>query len=771
MESCTFHHHCRDGAEECRSWRRGLWQGDIMGRVTARPLRWMKLAWFPLQMVYNMAWRLGCRSPRACIMTFATSYVSLIYYTRTLSNTIEALLFVLLMNAVVSYWSLVNQRSTKSEGSRTQNADALTSSKPQTQSATTARKNKRGKTPKDEKNRKTGNTSKKTAENLDATKEPFDGGSSDVSETSKAAAEPISEAVVSLYCAVIGIVLVLGIFNRPTFPVFAAVPCVVFFLCDLHHFASLGHWLYICVFKMFKLSAWITVCSLLVILCDSFYYGSISSRDFDHLLENFLYLQTLARKLTLAPWNFVQYNLRQENLAEHGLHPAYQHFVINTPLLFGILAAFPVVTLFGEAKTFFTRNRDMRSVRTLFLVLTYFVPILLLSCFPHQEPRFLIPLLCPMALLYGHRLFDIHFRWPLSLFWVIFNIFCCGLFYGALHQGGLLPSIYEVRGRFLKDPNMNYHVIFSHTYMPPRHLFQIPNVASADQGIFQLDTLKFKHPKVEIHDLKGKPTDDVHLLVDRIIQDRNKFENFRIFVIAPSSFDREFCLPVNTVTTKIEYELVMSFVPQITTEDPPDFVNDVFFCKNPHRSMFCNWTCSIPFFDRLTFALSLNLYSVRNTIEESVPVPPPVFDSWARAHLISELSLCRPYMWVWFAVLFDLKPSWLKWLCLCVCDSENCVSRWVNLCAFCQHDDLWFYIDARKQDTLSLKTMFKTSCGPRISISFSDFFCTFVFREASRFCLENKCLTTQSSNFVPCVRQMATILTRLLSYFVCTYTK
>ena len=60
-------------------------------------------------MVYSMAWRLGCSSPRACIMTFATSYISLIYYTRTLSNTVEAFLFVLLMNVVVSYWSAVSE--------------------------------------------------------------------------------------------------------------------------------------------------------------------------------------------------------------------------------------------------------------------------------------------------------------------------------------------------------------------------------------------------------------------------------------------------------------------------------------------------------------------------------------------------------------------------------------------------------------------------------------------------------------------------------------
>ena len=569
-------------------------------------------------MVYNMAWKLGCSSPRASIMTFATSYVSLVYYTRTLSNTIEAFLFILLMNVVVSYWSAVsdgnitmklfqiNHETKRGEVTNSDNPEASTSS---IHSDNQNHKDMGSKT----KNRKSVErelTSKSNRSHEESLQNPKTIGDN--------SPRKIPNQMITMYTAVVALILVVGIFNRPTFPIFAAVPCILFMFCDRNHRQSFGRWLYICVFKIFKMSAWVSVGSMIIILCDSLYYGSISSADFDHLLENFNYIQTIAKKITVAPWNFVKYNMNAENLAQHGTHPYYQHLLVNTPLLFGILAVFPIVTLLTVMRESISKPQQESNKNsphrkppvTEFLISTYFVPILLLSFFPHQEPRFLIPLLCPIALLYGHHLFDIHFKWYIALFWVIFNIFLCGFFYGALHQGGLIPSIYEVRARILREPNANYHVVFSHTYMPPRHLFQIPDPGSGENNqIFLRDSKKFKHPEVEIHDMKGKPVRDVHQKISWIIQDKKPLENIRIFVIAPSSLDKHFCTEVNAGYVKIEYNLVMGFVPQITTEDPPDFMNDVFNCVNQSESRFCNWTCTNSVFDRLTFALSLNLYS------------------------------------------------------------------------------------------------------------------------------------------------------------------
>ena len=563
-------------------------------------------------------------------MTFATSYVSLVYYTRTLSNTIEAFLFVLLMNVVVSYWSVISEGNDKMkllqrgnepkqhEGTNSNNSEvSVPLLDPANQPCSGKGNNTNNKKPVQKELDKTNKLdSMKTVENVIG--QPCTENTCCKTQILNNISPGVPKQIITLYTVAIALSLVVGIFNRPTFPIFALVPCILFMFCDRHQYGSFGRWLHICVFKVFKLSAWVSVSSIIIILCDSFYYGSISTDDFDHLLENFYYIQNIAKKVTIAPWNFVKYNTNPDNLAEHGLHPYYQHFLVNTPLLFGILAVFPMFTLVNVirdllSKRHLRQNQKSASRKahgTQFLISTYLVPIMLLSFFPHQEPRFLIPLLCPIALLYGHHLFDIHFKWYIALFWVIFNIFLCGLFYGALHQGGLIPSIYEVRDRILREPYANYHVIFSHTYMPPRHLFQIPDPKSSeDDKFFLRDNNKFKHPQVEIHDLKGSPVSVVHQRISWIMHDKKPLESIRIFVVAPSSLDKHFCTEVNSGSLKIEYKLVMSFVPQITTEDPPDFMNDVFNCVNPSESKFCNWTCTNSVFDRLTFALSLNLYS------------------------------------------------------------------------------------------------------------------------------------------------------------------
>ena len=556
-----------------------------------------------------MASRLGCSSPRACIMTFATSYVSLIYYTRTLSNTIEAFLFVLLMNVVVSYWSAIAEDSwmrrifengsqiNKDKGTETKMRDTRNDSdKPKPKGKAKIKK------------------SQEVEGKLVGTLCQSESGRNVDNSCRRSSINHIPHKMISMYVAAISLILVFGIFNRPTFPIFAAVPCALFMICDKTYHKSTGAWIYTCIFKIFKMSAWMSFSSGIIIICDSYYYGSLSSKDIDHVFENVNYLKNIAMKATVAPLNFVKYNINSDNLAEHGLHPRYLHVLVNTPLLFGVLAIFPsftfckiVYNLFSKSPT--EQNGTSRKSHTQeFLLLTYVIPIAALSCFPHQEPRFLIPLLCPIALLYGHHLFDIHFKWYIALFWVIFNIFFCGLFYGALHQGGLIPSIYEVRDRILKEPSANYHVIFSHTYMPPRHLFQIPKALSK-QKLFTRDGSTFPHPMVEVHDMKGKSVATVHQKVGWILTDKNPLENVKIFVIAPSSLDRNFCTSISS-STKFEYQLVMSFVPQVTTEDPPDFINEVFNCVNPSRSQFCNWTCDNSILDRLSFALSLNLYLV-----------------------------------------------------------------------------------------------------------------------------------------------------------------
>ncbi|GAM82060.1 hypothetical protein ANO11243_000390 [Dothideomycetidae sp. 11243] len=121
----------------------------------------------------------------------------------------------------------------------------------------------------------------------------------------------------------------------------------------------------------------------------------------------------------ITPLNNIMYNIDPSNLAEHGLHPFYQHVLVNLPQLIGPVCLFlflspqPSNLLYSAASA-----------------------ILLLSCFRHQEARFLIPAV-PLLL----SSINISPRWnkPFVLSWMAFNGIL-GLLMGVFHQGGVVPA-------------------------------------------------------------------------------------------------------------------------------------------------------------------------------------------------------------------------------------------------------------------------------------------------------------------------------------------
>ena len=126
--------------------------------------------------------------------------------------------------------------------------------------------------------------------------------------------------------------------------------------------------------------------------------------------------------MVLTPLNNILYNAKVENLKEHGLHPRYLHFLVNFPLLYGPLSTSTLVSLlwrprlnasvyYGNASTTgFTAivlieilNKmyiNHKHTCTLVLVSVIAVAMIGLSIMPHQEARFLTPMLVPLALIY-----------------------------------------------------------------------------------------------------------------------------------------------------------------------------------------------------------------------------------------------------------------------------------------------------------------------------------------------------------------------------------
>jgi GPI mannosyltransferase 4 len=128
---------------------------------------------------------------------------------------------------------------------------------------------------------------------------------------------------------------------------------------------------------------------------------------------------TLMHEPVLAPYNALRYNINATNLAEHGLHPRYLHLVANLPLL--MAPALPLLF------------RPIPSMR----LLSAISGLLALSALPHQEPRFLLPLI-PLLLSSVHLPINDRLRKAFIAVWIIFNV-VMGTLMGVFHQGGVVP--------------------------------------------------------------------------------------------------------------------------------------------------------------------------------------------------------------------------------------------------------------------------------------------------------------------------------------------
>ncbi|XP_075558550.1 phosphatidylinositol glycan anchor biosynthesis class Z [Dermacentor variabilis] len=287
------------------------------------------------------------------------------------------------------------------------------------------------------------------------------------------------------YC-LISFLLCIGTFNRPTFICFA-LPAIVFWLCsrvDRNIKTKKRRTRAQIAQKLAKRVAKLGMCFLLwaqyPIMFDTFYFHPETfSRDGP-------------RRLVVAPLNFILYNLDTANLELHGRHPNFLHLLVNFPLLFNVLG---IPALWASCKVLYDRlSRTSRPVcpETLTVSKTFdtvaactlLLPLCALSLFKHQEPRFLVPLLIPVVLM-AHR----HFSTKLMEFcWGLLNILFI-VFFGYVHQGGLIPCMLNVHGHLAQyKPNVSATVMFAHTYMPPRHLLTVKEGSAAVEIVDMMGT-------------------------------------------------------------------------------------------------------------------------------------------------------------------------------------------------------------------------------------------------------------------------------------------
>lgn len=271
---------------------------------------------------------------------------------------------------------------------------------------------------------------------------------------------------------ILGFLVVLGVFNRITFPAFLFIPS----LRLIPHFLK----------KPFSLVTMViagVLTTFFAVYLDTKFYT-------DHSVVTWTYLFTHP---TITPLNNVRYNLESSNLALHGIHPWYQHALINLPQLLGPAA----ILLFLQP------HLSMRLYSAI-------SGVLVLSIFQHQEARFLIPTV-PLILSSLRMPKNLtHLRiWTSS--WIIFNVLL-GVLMGAYHQGGIVPAQVFLS----KQPDVTQAVWWK-TYSPPIWL------------------LNGKNKFLTTHDLMGMKGDLMMETLGSLANCHDVWTTNSTYLIAPTS--------------------------------------------------------------------------------------------------------------------------------------------------------------------------------------------------------------------------------------------
>ena len=278
----------------------------------------------------------------------------------------------------------------------------------------------------------------------------------------------------------VGMLSGIGLFVRFTFAFFALPPVMMYAFRKGKIGRILGHGALVC---------WgFLVTSLAFIQLDTLFYSRLSSAGGSGV-DGAGGGGGGGERATIGgyyitPLNALLYNSNVDNLGEHGIHPRITHLLVNLPMLFGPLAFFFYADVGFVVGGWLLRGENRRtnsqqqgthsdisrsSGRSMCLG-AMVSGLFVLSCAPHQEPRFLLPAIVPLVVLYGMNLTERLRRW-LRKFWILFNALLL-IFFGLLHQSGVVRSLlasHEIASAhgISSGPSL---FVYHHTYMPPSFL-------------------------------------------------------------------------------------------------------------------------------------------------------------------------------------------------------------------------------------------------------------------------------------------------------------
>lgn len=276
---------------------------------------------------------------------------------------------------------------------------------------------------------------------------------------------------------------------------------------------------------------------------------------------------------------------------------------VNLPMLFGPLA----LVAYGSTMrrichgAITTPNDTGCSVAKLICQWTIVFGLILLSCAPHQEPRFLLPLIVPLLYLYGRE--AVGGSRSLLTLWIVFNL-ACYIFFGWLHQGGLMQlllaigDLSSIRNGGASRHNPIRVFINYKTYLPPTFLTHSGSGIKRIEEVCKLDSSS----KTCIHDdgvgadvfldLKGAestvllavlrkwlscPCRELDVGIESFDDLSDNIEAVIVYLISPQAALLPLMARTNEAMIFDQYSIVPTWYYQlhITTEDWPAFEGSV----------------------------------------------------------------------------------------------------------------------------------------------------------------------------------------------------
>ncbi|XP_032527682.2 GPI mannosyltransferase 4 [Danaus plexippus] len=376
------------------------------------------------------------------------------------------------------------------------------------------------------------------------------------------------------WVAVLATVVVIGIFNRPTFVGFAFPP--IFFW--LHR--GLGST--VVGFKDFhyRMITFI-LCgipiTLLLILVDSYYYGYLTMADIESLKLSW-------DNWVVTPLNFLRYNTNMGNLSHHGLHPRWLHIIVNVPLLFNVLGIIAIIVLTVHIYRFlrgqYKKLPRIQSIMGL-MMFSVVVPVAALSLFPHQEARFIIPILLPLVYLYGNYLYPnesdgpktVKLKTSLRYIWYTTNIVLT-IFFGFIHQAGIYPLTNSLHQEIKSTYGHHMHVITTHSYSIPTFLLQLESTTRVykDRSTGRRYRLA---PTTFLHKYGSMPMNELFTKIDDTLTNAEELLHkqkrpYRFYFASPCSLEEKI-REENSRYPYIDIEEDFSIYPHFCSEALPEF--------------------------------------------------------------------------------------------------------------------------------------------------------------------------------------------------------